>query len=173
MLPVFMTNPLALLCQRHLSRRFTLSLTIEVVSTIGWLIGLTAVLAGCSSNSASNSPSPTPTLSSISAEEIKNYAKAVLEIDSSRRAAYEDIQKLSNDEKIPDVTCTKADTIAALPKSIQVIAVNYCNKSKKIGESHGLTIPQFNAITVSAQSNPDLKKRIQNEIISLKNKVRL
>jgi hypothetical protein len=144
-----------------------LSLTIEVVSTIGWLIGLTAVLAGCSSNSASDSSTPIPTLSSVSTEEVKNYAKAVLAIESSRKAAYDEIQKLSNDEKIPEVTCTKADTIAALPKSIQDIAVNYCNKSKKIGEDHGLTMPQFNAITVSAQSDRDLQRRIQNELIRL------
>jgi len=166
-LPAFMTNPFALLCQRHLSRKFTLSPTIEVVSTIGWVIGLTAILAGCSSNSASNSASPIPTLSSVSAEEIKNYAKAVLAIESKRKTAYDEIQKLTNDEPIPDVTCTKADTIAPLPKKIQDIAVNYCNQSKKIGESYDLTMPQFNAITVSAESNPDLRRRIQNELIRL------
>jgi len=162
-----MTNLCTFLCQPHSSQRFALSPITKVLPTIGWLIGFTAILAGCSSNSASDSPTPVPTLSSVSAEEVKNYAKAVVAIESTRQTAYTEIQKITNDENIPDVTCTKADTIASLSKDIQDIAVNYCNQSKKIGESHGLTIPQFNAITATAQSNPDLQRRIQNELIRL------
>jgi hypothetical protein len=108
-----------------------------------------------------------PTLSSVNAKEIQNYAKAVLAIESSRIDAYNKIQKMINDEKVPDVTCTKADTIAALPKGMQDIVVNYCNKAKQIGEKQGLTMPEFNAITNTAQANPELKKRIQNELLRL------
>ena len=178
-----MTNPFALLYQPS-SRRILArdrygasavkpyrrkSLIIKVVSTIGWLAGLTGVLVGCSSNQASDSPTPTSTVSakSITSEEVENYARAVLAIEPSRQTAYSEIQKLTNDEPIPDVTCTKADTIAPLPKKIQDIAVNYCNQSKKIGESYDLTMPQFNAITVSAQSDSELQKRIQNELVRL------
>lgn len=151
-----------MLCQPYSSRTTLFYL-------FGWLAGLTAVLAGCSSPSASDSPTPisTPSGKSFTTEEVKNYAKAVLAIEPSRQSAYNEIQKLSNDEKVPGITCTKADTIAALPKSIQDIAVNYCNQAKKIGESQGLTMPQFNAITVSAQSNLELQKRIQNELLRL------
>lgn len=144
-----------------------MSLIFRVVSAIAWLAGLTAILVGCASNSASNSPTPIPTVSSVSAEEVKNYAKAVLAIESSRKSAYTEIQKITNEQKVPDITCTKADTIAPLAKSIQDIAVNYCNQSKKIGESHGLTMNQFNAITISSQTNPDLKRRIHNELVRL------
>jgi hypothetical protein len=142
--------------------------TIKVISVVGCLAGLTAILAGCSSPSTSNSATPVSTESgkSVTADEIKNYARAVLAIEPIRQAAYTEIQKLTNDEKV-DVTCTKADTIAALPKSIQDVAVNYCNQSKKIGESNGLTMAQFNAVTVSAQSNSELRQRIQNELLRL------
>jgi hypothetical protein len=155
------------LYQPFSSRKFALSLIFRVVSTITWLVGFTAILAGCTSNSASNSPTPIPTVSSVSPEEVKNYAKAVLAMESSRKSAYTEIQKITNDQKIPDITCTKTDTITPLAKSVQDIVVNYCNQSKKIGESHGLTIPQFNAITVSAQTNPDLQRRIHNELVRL------
>lgn len=168
MLPAFMTNPFALLYQPYSSRiSASSSLIIRVVSTIAWLAGVTAILAGCSSKAVSDSPTPVPTLSSVTAKEIQNYAKAVLSIESSRIAAYNDIQKIINDEKVPDVTCTKVDTIAALPKSIQDIVVNYCNKAKEIGEKQGLTMPQFNAITNSAQTDPKLKQRIQKELLRL------
>jgi hypothetical protein len=156
--------PLALPAAK-LSRKALL--IIRVVSTIGWFAGVAAILTGCFSNPVSDSPNAIPTVSEVSSEELQNYAKAVLAIEPSRQAAYTEIQKLTNDEKVPDVTCTKADTIAPLPKNIQDIAVNYCNQSKKIGESQGLTMAQFNGITLTAQSNPELRKRIQNELVRL------
>lgn len=178
-----MTNPFALLSQPY-SRRILVRdrygasaaklsrrkpLIIKVVGTLGWLAGVTGVLVGCSSNQASDSPTPISTVSgkSITSEEVKNYARAVLAIEPSRQAAYSEIQKLTNEEKVPDVTCTEVSSVAALPTSIQDIAVNYCNQSKKIGESNGLTMSQFNAITVSAQSDSELQKRIQNELVRL------
>jgi hypothetical protein len=104
---------------------------------------------------------------SITSEEVENYARTVLAIEPSRQTAYSEIQKLTNEENVPDVTCTEVSSVAALPTNIQDIAVNYCNQSKKIGESNGLTISQFNAITVSAQSDSELQKRIQNELVRL------
>ncbi len=169
----FITNSFALLCQPHSSQVPARasgiareSLNTRVISTIGLLAGLTAILAGCSSNQVSESPTPIP-VSSVSAEEVKNYAKAVLAIELERQEAYNDIQQMTNDEQVPDITCTKADTIAVLPKSVQDLAVEYCNNAKKIGEGQGLTMDKFNAITVSAQSNPELGKRIQNELVRL------
>jgi hypothetical protein len=104
---------------------------------------------------------------SISAEEVENYAKTVLAIEPSRQSAYTEIQQLINDEQFPDVTCTQSDTIATLPSNIRDIAVNYCNQSKQISESQGLTLSQFNTITASAQADPELQKRIQNELVRL------
>jgi hypothetical protein len=191
-----MKNPFALLCQPNLSRiwerdsaslvsrqasalaklgasaaklYFRKLLTLRVFLTLGWLVGLTAILAGCSSNSASETPTEIPTVSgdSISAEEVENYAKTVLAIEPSRQSAYNEIQQLINDEQFPDVTCTQSDTIATLPSNIRDIAVNYCNQSKQISESQGLTLSQFNTITASAQADPELQKRIQNELVRL------
>jgi hypothetical protein len=133
-----------------------------------WLAGLIAILAGCASHWASDSPTPIPTVSSVTSQEIENYAKVVLKIEPMRQAAYKEIQELTKNEEVPDIICTQVDTIAPLSKNIQDIAVNYCNQSKKIGESEGLTMKRFNAVTVSAQSNPELQKRIQNELRRLK-----
>lgn len=125
------------------------------------------ILAGCSSNEVSDTPSPIPTMSAVSSQEVKNYATAILSIEQNRQTAYNDIQKLNNDEKVPDINCTKPDTMKDLRKSIQDIAVNYCNKSQKIIEDHNLTMGQFNAITATVQGNPELKKRIQNELLRI------
>ena len=163
-----MTNPFPQLSPPDSSQRLP-SKILRVVSIIFWLAGLTVLFAGCSSKSASNSPTPIPTMTSVSTEEVTNYAKVVLEIEPRRQQAYREIQKnSSNDEKVPEIVCTRADTIAPLPKIVQDIAVNYCNQSKKIGTKHDLTMQKFNAITVTAKSDPELQRRIYNELIRLK-----
>jgi hypothetical protein len=144
------------------------SLILRVVSSIGWLAALTAILAGCASSKVSDAPTPIPSVTSLSADEIENYAKAVLAIEQSRQVASTEIQQVTNNGTVPDVTCTKADSIAALPSNIQKIAVNYCEKSKEHIETHGLTILKFNGITVTAQSNTELQERIQGELVRLR-----
>ncbi len=171
-----MTNPFALLSQPH-SSQITHEAkppsgkvpSLRVLSTIAWLVGVTAILAGCSSTQVSDDPTPIPTISgeSVTPKEVENYAKAVLAIEQSRRSAFNDIQQILKNGQIPDINCTQSDTLADLPNDVKNIAVKYCNQSKKIGESQGLTMPQFNAITVSAQSDSELKRRIQNELIRL------
>ncbi|AFZ17764.1 DUF4168 domain-containing protein [Allocoleopsis franciscana] len=139
-----------------------------LLMAIGGFAGITAILTGCGSNSASESPTPTPMVTSASSEDIENYARAILAIEQIRQAASEEIQKMTNNETIPDVTCTKPESLAALSKNIQGIAVNYCERAKKfIDETEGLTMDKFNEITSSAQSNPELQQRIQTELVRL------
>lgn len=146
------------------------ALTFRVLLSIGWLSGLATMLVGCASPPAAESPSPAPTVTSLTAEEIESYAKAILAIEQSRQVASKEIQQMTNSNTVPDITCTKAESIAALPKNIQGIAVNYCKQSKKyIDETQGLTMAQFNAITVTAQSNPELQQRLQSELVRLQN----
>jgi hypothetical protein len=73
-------------------------------------------------------------VSAVSSEDIANYAKAVLAIEPSRQEAYSEIQKMLNHEKVPDIICTQADSIAALPNRVQDIAVNYCINRKRLAK---------------------------------------
>ncbi|NEQ88033.1 MAG: DUF4168 domain-containing protein, partial [Moorea sp. SIO2I5] len=97
------------------------------------------------------------------------YAKAVLAIDQYRQGVYEDIQELTKDKDkiVPEINCTQVKTIASLRRNIQDLAVNYCKRSKTIAESHDLTISRFNSITVSAQSDQKLQRRIHNELVRI------
>ena len=198
MLPAFMTNPFALLCQTDLNQilrrdrvkvsdrlllpneeqgnwttspKATPRLAKPFVSTIGWLAGVALILTGCSSKSVSDSvssesPTPTPSVSSISSEQVDNYAKALLAIEPMRQEAYEEIEKLSNNEKVSEITCTQPETIKALDQSIQTIAVNYCKKAKQFIQDQSLTVTQFNEITNSSQSDSELRTRIQNKLLN-------
>lgn len=137
-----------------------------LLRAIALVVGLTVLLSGCFSTSKTP-PSPATTPLSVSNEEVKNYARTVIAIEPSRIATYKEIQSLSKSQKPIQVNCSQPDTIKALSRQAQEIAVNYCNQAKKIGESNGLTIARFNEITLTAQSDPELKRRIQNELIRL------
>lgn len=161
-----MTNTDALLSPPSSYQRLA-SLMSRVFSTVGWLV-LTMLFAGCA-NKAANSPTPVPTMTSVSTEQLKNYARAVLAIEPKRQEAYKEIRKsFDDDQNVPEIVCTRTDTIASLAKNVQDIAVNYCNQSKKIAESNSLTIQQFNGITLTAQTDQELQKRIYNELVRLK-----
>ena len=99
--------------------------------------------------------------------DVKNYARAVLAVEEVRQLSYRDIKKIVGSSGIPAIACHKPKSLQGLPQNVRVIAVEYCNKSKKIVESNGLTIDRFNAITVNVQSDPNLEKRVQAELLEL------
>ncbi|OLT59572.1 DUF4168 domain-containing protein [Moorena bouillonii] len=143
----------------------------KFIYPLGWLAGMIVVLVGCSSSPDPDPTAAIPTVASseVKSQELKNYAKAVLAIDQNRQGVYEDIQEFTKDKDkiVPEINCTQVKTIAALRRNIRDLAVNYCKRSKTIAESHDLTISRFNSITVSAQSDQKLQRRIHNELVRL------
>ncbi|NEP63689.1 MAG: DUF4168 domain-containing protein [Symploca sp. SIO2G7] len=142
-------------------------LTVKLLAAIGWLVGLTVILAGCAPNKASDADTQSSPPLAVSSEEVENYAKVVLAIEPKREAATKEILRISKKNKIPQIVCTKPKTITTLRRNVRGIAVNYCQQAKDISESNGLTISKFNDISAAAQSDEQLKIRIQNELIRL------
>ncbi len=101
--------------------------------------------------------------------DVNNVAQAILDMESLRQQAYEDIKQIiGSGGNIPNITCNQRSSFRSLPSDAREIAVNYCNSSRAIIESSGLSITQFNQITTAAQSNPELKKQIQDAMIQLR-----
>ena len=105
----------------------------------------------------------------VSNTEVTNYAQAVLAMEPVRQESYDEIKKIIGSSEVPSIVCYKPASLEALPGNARNIALNYCNRSKNIVESNGLTIARFNAITVSLQNDPDLKTRIHNELVRIQN----
>lgn len=171
-----MTNPFALSRQPHSSQTSAPAAKrspgelpwTAILYRFGLLAGLAAILAGCSSGGVSEAESiPTISGESVTAEEVEKYATAILAIEQERQKAYDDIQQITNNQQVPDVTCTQRNEVNGLGNDIKKIAVNFCNKAKEIGEGQGLTMEKFNAVTATAQSDSELQKRIQNELVRL------
>ena len=88
-------------------------------------------------------------------------------LESKRQALYAQIQQFIKKQQVPDINCTKPDTIDRLSGDGQKLAIAYCKEAKQVIESNNLSITQFNQITATAQANPNLEKRIQTELIRL------
>jgi hypothetical protein len=103
----------------------------------------------------------------FSDEQITKYARAVLEIETRRQQAYQKIQAIMG-QSPPEIVCNQPETFRNLPREAQKVAVDYCTSSKKVVEKSGLTVAEFNNITTKVQTDPELKRRIQNAIIRIR-----
>ncbi|WP_013321750.1 DUF4168 domain-containing protein [Gloeothece verrucosa] len=118
-----------------------------------------------------NQPSPlTPSSSAytqdFNEEQINQYARAVLKIETRRIQAYKEFQSLTGNSP-PQITCNQPETLKSLPEPPKKIAIDYCLKAKEIAEESGLNNEQFNTITVRLKTDQDLKRRIQNAMIRI------
>ncbi|WP_414755723.1 DUF4168 domain-containing protein [Anabaena sp. CCY 9910] len=99
--------------------------------------------------------------------EITGYAQAVLAMEPARQQAFGEIKRIVGDRDVPKIVCNDPNSVNALPGKARDIAVNYCNHSQKIVSDYGLTIDQFNRITLEIQSNNNLKRQVYNTLIRL------
>jgi hypothetical protein len=149
-----------------LTRIFTRTLIAFFLATMSVLCGVIPEFSWQSCKIVVSSFARTQEFSD---DQITKYAKAVLEIESRRQQAYQQIQEIIG-QAPPDIICNQIDTFRNLPREAQVVAVDYCINSKKIVEDSGLTVAEFNAITSKLRSDRELERQIQNEIIRIQKK---
>lgn len=141
------------------------SLVVGAFATVG-LSGLALDLSGRSSTLVFSSAAYAQDFSNA---EVTKYAQAVLVIERVRQTAFNQIKNVIGSGDVPPIVCHKPQSLDALPDNARNIAVTYCSRSKEIVESNGLTIGRFNTITTNLQSDSNLKKRIQDELIRIQN----
>ncbi|NEQ50042.1 MAG: DUF4168 domain-containing protein [Leptolyngbya sp. SIO3F4] len=111
----------------------------------------------------------------FTAEEISNYAAAVLAMERIRKNTYAEISDLMTSRQL-DITryhlnCLSADTLdlpRAVRRPVRILLINFCNDAKKVVEENGLTTQRFNSLTVNHQEDEDLANQIQSEIARLR-----
>ncbi|MHC5595545.1 MAG: DUF4168 domain-containing protein [Nostoc sp.] len=100
--------------------------------------------------------------------EINSYAKAVLAMEPARQNAFGEIKKLIGNGEIPKIVCNESNSFNGLPKKAQDIAKNYCAHAQEIVEQNGLSIDNFNKITLELQNNNiSLKEQVYNTFLRL------
>lgn len=160
-----LTHMLNTCCSLSYSNRtFIRYLIATLLATIGLLCGIVPEFSSKSSRLAFT---PYAYTQDFNDTQITKYAEAVLLMESYRLQAYRDIQQIVG-QNPPNIVCNQPYTMTDLPQEAQKIAANYCTTSKNIVENSGLSVSQFNAITVRVQSDRVLERRIQNAMIRIR-----
>lgn len=94
--------------------------------------------------------------------QLKNYAQAVLEIETLRKPTLNKIESLVGKDKTSQLACNQQNTIDQLPDEARNLATNYCNQSEEIVKKYGFTNKSFNEMTLTIQGNPTLKQKVQS-----------
>jgi hypothetical protein len=153
-----------------LTLRFSFPLTVTQTA-LATTLALAGVLSG-------NIPTLSPNFSeslrfenvafaqNFSDAEVRSYAQIVLQMEPRRQTVLRDIATII-DSKPNTIPCYQPRTLRRLPQDARELAVSYCNAYKELIESQGLTVTRFNEITQQAQTNTDLKSRIQGAMLAI------
>lgn len=98
-------------------------------------------------------------------QKIENYAQAVIAIEKLRQNTFGQIQSVLNSQNVPNVACNRSASYQNLPSDARSLIINYCNRSKEIVQNQGLTVSEFNQITETMESNPQLKQKVQQQML--------
>jgi len=98
-------------------------------------------------------------------QQLENYAQAVLAIEKLRQNTFGEIQNVLDSQEVPKVACNRSESYKDLPSDARSLIINYCNRSKEIVQKQGLTVSEFNQITKKMKSNPELKQKVQQQML--------
>lgn len=141
------------------------SVTLVVLSSCAWLMGFSQTPSEIFPRLTWGSVVQAQESFNYSDEEIKNYARAALALESRRHEVANEIKKIVGE--VPRIVCDEPTSFNALPGNAPRLAVSYCDQAKRTIEAKGLTVSRFNEMTRSQQSDPRFRQRIQSEILRL------
>lgn len=152
-----------------LSSRNSKTLFYALISTgitlSTWLIGFSANPSGQGLTATWGEIAQAQDSQTFSDQDIKNYARAVLALESRRYEVINEIKKIVGE--VPRIVCDEPSSINALPGNAPRLAVSYCEQAKRVIETKGLTVTRFNDMTRRQQTDPKFRQRIQSEILRL------
>jgi hypothetical protein len=163
---ILMTNFCPNYFLANLNQMLPRSLLVGALSCVGLVAGLVPDLSLNSSNWVFSTAVYAQDFSNT---QVTNYAKAVLEAEPLRQTALNDMKQAIGSGDVPQIVCDKQETFNSLPENARNVASNYCNEYGTIVRKYFNSFEQFNQITRNVQNDPNLKKRIQDEMVRLQN----
>jgi len=97
-----------------------------------------------------------------SAEQVTQYAKAVLQIEPVRQEALAEAKQVMGGS-VPANVCRQS----SIPNAVESVCKTFLSRSADIIQSSGLTIGEFNRITMRLQNDSRLRDRMRQELIRL------
>lgn len=148
-----------------LNRATTRAIMAIVLALLGISCGIIPKFSQQSPKAEENPPAYNEPFSE---DEITEYADILRQLDSRREEAYKELQAIIGSNSEDAINCHQASTIEDLPLEAQKIAIDFCNTSKAIVKERGWSSQEFNRLTLNMRNDPQLKQKIQDEIIRLR-----
>ncbi len=166
MSPFTMANVIPLFSSQ-IRRPIVRSLTLGLLTCVGVLVSAPQLSTHSNHGFTVGQPAHAQSQTSFSGAEVRNYALAVLDIETLRQQRSDDIAAILNVETLPAIACNDPDSLQGMNRAAREMVVEFCNSAIEIVESHDLSIGQFNIMTELMQSDQDLQERVYEELIDL------
>lgn len=146
------------------NRMLSRSLIVVVFSSLGLLSGVAPDVSG---RFGSIVFSNAAYAQDFSDSDIAKFAHAALAIEMERRSTQQKISSLTGGN-VPEVSCDRSEALATLSEGIRNEFESFCEFSAKKIRDNGLDVGQFNAIKNRYNSDPAVKKRVNQELRRLR-----
>jgi hypothetical protein len=150
--PVHMTTPHTLTTRFHRSRSFCLGILVA-----GGIIG--GIVPDLSKIGTDGLFASSARAQTFNDGDLRSYALVLMQIETIRKVALSQVAQ-ANGGSVPNLVCDRPDTMSGLNEEAKGVFINYCNQSRSIVESKGLSMDRFNEITQNIRSNRQLKRKI-------------
>ena len=94
-------------------------------------------------------------------EDVANFVRSALAMEPKRKQAAQEIRAVMS--RVPVIRCDNDESFTALDPRVRGVAIKYCNESKRIVESNGLSVGRFNELLMMQRDDTRLQQRIQVE----------
>jgi hypothetical protein len=95
-------------------------------------------------------------------EQVIQYARAAYEIEQVRRRNYAQAKRILGGN-VPEDVCRQQ----TIPSEVKGICEDFSRRAAEIIKRNGLTYGQFNDITRRKDRDPELRQKIQQELLRL------
>ncbi len=103
----------------------------------------------------------------FSDSDIAKFARAAFPIEIERRNTQQKIRAMTGGS-VPEIGCDRQEDIANLSGDVRSAVVDFCKFSADKIKENGLDVGEFNAIKIRYNSDPAIKKRVNQELRRLR-----
>ena len=145
------------------NRMLSQLVVVSVLSSLGFLCGVAPDISGRGSVvfvSAAYAQE-------FSDSDIAKFARAALPIEIERRNTQQRIKDMTGGN-VPEIGCDQTENLGNLSENVRSAVVDFCKFSADKIRENGLNVGQFNAIKIRYNSDPGIKKRVNQELRRLR-----
>ncbi len=97
--------------------------------------------------------------------QLERFAQAAVAVEKLRLNTQADLRRTLGTEALPKLRCHRLQAWDSYGVAVQQRVEAFCQRARVLIEQQGLTVVEFNRIRQAQRQNPDLRSRIQQQMI--------